>query len=63
MMAELRLDPARAKTTDPALYRDMQRVCALCDCKKRCARTLAEGDAAATYEGYCPNALSLKALA
>ena len=63
MMAALHLDPTTLKQTDPALFRDLQRVCALCDCQNRCARTLAEGDAAATYEAYCPNALSLKALA
>jgi hypothetical protein len=63
MMAALHLDPAQVKATDLALFRDLQRVCTLCNCKKRCARTLADGDAAATYEAYCPNALSLKALA
>ena len=62
MMAALRLDPGAVARSEPAVYRDLQRVCAICDSKKRCARELAEEDAAASYEDFCPNALTLKAL-
>jgi hypothetical protein len=62
LMAALRLDPAVVARREPAAFRDLERVCALCDSKTRCAEELSEGDAAATFETYCPNALTLKAL-
>lgn len=62
LMAALRLDAAVVARREPAAFRDLQRVCALCDSKTRCAEELSEGDAAATFETYCPNALTLKAL-
>jgi uncharacterized protein YjiS (DUF1127 family) len=63
MMAVLGLDPASVKRAEPALFSDLQRVCALCDEKTRCARAFAKGDAATTYETFCPNASSLKGVA
>jgi hypothetical protein len=62
MLAALRLDAAQIALSEPAAFRDLQRVCALCDSKRRCQSDLAEGDAASTFEAYCPNALTLKAL-
>jgi hypothetical protein len=61
-MAALGIDPQVLAQREPAAFRDLERVCALCDNKKRCAQELTEGDAAATFETYCPNALTLKAL-
>ena len=63
MLAALRIDAAELARTEPAALRDLQRVCALCDSKRRCRTELAAGDAARTYEGFCPNALTLKTLA
>lgn len=62
MLAALEIDAAELVRTEPATVRDMQRVCALCDCKPRCRAELRDGDAAVTYEGFCPNALTLKGL-
>jgi hypothetical protein len=62
MLAALRLDAAEIARSEPAAFRDLQRVCALCTCKGRCASEVAAGDAASTYETFCPNALTLKAL-
>ena len=62
MMQALNLDPAAVARSEPAVYRDLQRVCAMCDERSRCTRELAKGDAAGTYEGFCPNAVTLKAL-
>jgi uncharacterized protein YjiS (DUF1127 family) len=63
MMKALRLDPKTVADTEPAMFRDMQRVCAMCGEKKRCERALARGDAASTYTAFCGNTYSLKALA
>lgn len=63
MLAALKIDAAALARSEPAAFRDLQRVCTLCDCKRRCAAELAAGDAALTYESFCPNALTLKALA
>ena len=42
--------------------RDLQRVCTFCDSKRRCRNELDDGDAASTYAGFCPNAVTLKGL-
>jgi hypothetical protein len=63
MLAALKIDAAALAHSEPAAYRDLQRVCALCDSKRRCASELAAGDAPKTFESYCPNALTLKAIA
>jgi len=62
MMAALQLDPATVARRDPETFRDMQRVCAFCESKKRCERDLADGDAAIHFEAYCPNATTLREL-
>jgi hypothetical protein len=63
MLQALKIDAAELARSEPAAFRDLQRVCALCDSKRRCASELAAGDAAQTFESYCPNALTLKATA
>jgi len=63
MLAALKIDAAALARSDPAAFRDLQRVCTLCDCKRRCASELSAGDARSTYEAFCPNALTLKAIA
>ena len=63
MLAALDINAAEVARSEPAAFRDLQRVCSLCDSKRRCEIELAEGDVASVYEAYCPNALTLKALA
>jgi hypothetical protein len=63
MLVALKIDAAELEHTEPAAFRDLQRVCALCDSKRRCASELAAGDAPKTFESFCPNALTLKATA
>ena len=62
MLDALKIDAAELARTQPAALRDLQRVCSLCDSKRRCRSELAARDAARTYEGFCPNALTLKTL-
>ena len=62
MLDALHIDAEALSRHDPVTFRDLQRVCALCDSKRRCAVDLAEGDAAETFESYCPNALTLKSV-
>lgn len=62
LMAALQLDAAAVARGDPDTCRDMQRVCALCQDKKRCERDLADGDATIQFDSYCPNAPTLRGL-
>jgi len=62
MLDALKIDAAELARTQPAALRDLQRVCSMCDSKRRCKSELAASDAARTYEGFCPNALTLKTL-
>ena len=63
MLKTLGLDQAALKRTDPLVFRDLERGCALCACRKHCSRELANGTAAANYQDFCPNTVTLKALA
>jgi hypothetical protein len=47
---------------DPLVLRDLQRVCTLCEHKKKCNHDLDAGTIAQNYSGYCPNASTLQAL-
>ena len=60
-MAALGLDRGEVGRTEPAVLHDMQRVCALCEHHKRCARDLAQHNDS-TWQDYCPNVATLKAL-
>lgn len=40
---------------EPALLRDMERICSLCTHKRRCHQELAAGTAAKNYVEYCEN--------
>jgi hypothetical protein len=48
--------------SEPAVVRDMQRVCALCPAKTRCDRDLREGISYRTFRKYCPNSPTIDAL-
>ena len=61
-MAVLRLDPKKIGRTDGRVLQDLQRVCALCDSKRRCAKDLAHKPRDAVWEQYCPNSGTLGAL-
>jgi hypothetical protein len=50
MLEALHVDANALSRAQPLIVRDLERVCALCDAKKRCARELAAGDAAVTFE-------------
>lgn len=61
-MAALELDPAEVSQVGPQTFRDLQRVCSLCESKRRCARDLARDSAMPAWQDYCPNAQTLIAL-
>jgi hypothetical protein len=62
MLKALGIDEAALVRTEPLVLRDMERVCALCQQKRRCDRDLAGGTAAAHYEEYCLNAPTIDQL-
>jgi hypothetical protein len=56
MLSALDIDEADLWRAQPALLRDMERVCAFCTHKRRCHRELTAGTAATNYVEYCVNA-------
>ena len=62
MMQALRLDPEAVRRVEPMVMRDLERVCALCEHKRRCGHELAAGKAAEDYAEVCPNADTLSSL-
>jgi hypothetical protein len=58
-MAALHIDSG---LTDARLLHDLERLCTLCNCKKRCEADLAHRPEAAVWEQYCPNAETLQEL-
>lgn len=61
-MAALDLDPVEVSEAGPQTFRDLQRTCALCESKRRCARDLARDSIDPAWKDYCPNAETLSAL-
>jgi hypothetical protein len=61
-MAALDLDRNEVARTERATFQDLQRVCTLCQCQKRCARDLMRSPGDAVWKDYCPNAQTLTAL-
>jgi hypothetical protein len=59
LLAALGVDRPRRPFSEPALVRDLQRLCSACVFKRQCGRELATGTAAAHYRTYCPNAYTL----
>jgi hypothetical protein len=47
---------------DPAVMRDLQRSCIMCDEKRRCKFDLINGVITENFHDYCPNAFTLDAL-
>jgi len=62
MMAALNLDVAAITRAQPAVMRDLERVCARCKFKRRCEQELANDTAAQNHEEYCDNASTLDTL-
>jgi hypothetical protein len=58
----LGVDPEFVMRAEPTTYRDLVRVCALCQASRRCARDLARGDVQAGMDGYCLNSPTIDAL-
>ena len=58
----LGIDEAALTRTQPALQRDMVRVCAACTQKTVCNHDLGAGTLAYRYEEYCPNAPAIDEL-
>ena len=61
-MAALDLDTNEVARVEPRAYQDLQRVCSMCECHRRCARDFARDSAIPAWRDYCPNAGTLMAL-
>jgi len=62
MLRSLDLDEAALKRAAPAMLRDMQRLCSLCETASTCQHALDTGIAPTTYRSFCANAATLEAL-
>jgi hypothetical protein len=62
MLLALCVDPQDVAKADPAVMRDLQRLCMVCGQKGRCQHELARGTAADHFREFCPNAYTLDAL-
>ena len=58
----LNLDQEDIRRLSPLLLRDLERTCALCSDKGRCAHDLAEDPLSPEWEKYCPNSGTLRSL-
>jgi transcriptional regulator with XRE-family HTH domain len=61
-LAALDIDEAALRRAEPALLRDMERVCSFCTHKRQCHQELAAGTAATNYVEYCENADAIDTL-
>ncbi|HML06903.1 MAG TPA: DUF6455 family protein [Xanthobacteraceae bacterium] len=61
-MAALDLDRNEISRTELLTFRDLQRICTMCQSHGRCARDLARDAADPAWKDYCPNAATLVAL-
>jgi uncharacterized protein YjiS (DUF1127 family) len=62
MLRALGFDEAALKRAEPAILRDMQRLCSLCETTGTCQHALDAGIAPTTYRSFCVNAATLEAL-
>ena len=58
----LHVDADKLVHDQPAALRDMQRLCAMCETKGRCARDLAERPDDPSWRQYCPNAVTMDSI-
>ena len=61
-MAELNLDSKEVAATVPGTFKDLQRLCTLCESHRQCARDLGRDPTDKAWEDYCPNVAMLKLL-
>ena len=61
-LAVLNLNPEDIRKLSPLLLRDLERTCAQCAEKGRCAHDLAEDPLSAAWVSYCPNSATLRSL-
>lgn len=61
-MAALDLDRDEVSQTERRTFQDLQRVCTMCESKRRCARDLARDSDDPAWADYCPNVATLKML-
>jgi len=61
-MAALDLDQNEVCQIAPETFRDLQRVCAMCESHRRCARDLARDSDDSAWKDYCPSVATLMAL-
>jgi hypothetical protein len=62
-LATLALDPADVRRIEPQVLHDLQRVCSLCRHGRECEHDLVERPSDPTWREYCPNVMTLDALA
>jgi len=62
MLRALGIDEAALARAEPAILRDMQRLCSLCETVGTCRHALDAGIAPTTYRSFCVNAATLEAL-
>jgi len=62
LLVALGIDPKDLDHYDPAVMRDLQRSCIMCDEKGRCRFDVANGVITEKFRDYCPNAFTLDAL-
>jgi transcriptional regulator with XRE-family HTH domain len=62
ILTALGIDETALRRAEPALLRDMERVCSFCTHKRQCHQELAAGTAATNYVEYCENADAIDTL-
>jgi hypothetical protein len=61
-MVALNLDSNEVAAVQPSAFRELQRLCRICENHGLCARNLARDPADRAREDYCPNVAMLKVL-
>jgi uncharacterized protein YjiS (DUF1127 family) len=59
----VKLDIAEIARREPQVVRDLERVCTLCASKRKCRHDLAKDPVDPRWREYCPNTMTLNALA
>jgi hypothetical protein len=62
LLRALGVDEGSLARTEPQLLRDMERVCAQCNQKRKCNRDVAAGTSSEHYGEYCLNASTIDGL-
>jgi hypothetical protein len=61
-LAALDIDPEDIRRISPLLLADLERTCAQCKDRDRCAEEMKDDPLPAGWESYCPNAGTLRTL-